>query len=84
MYWCMFCFFCFTLSFSVLVHSYAMYVFMYISGQVLSRPNIEEIIKFAKEENLFLMADEVKEIILWNYLSPLPLRVISSAFRSET
>lgn len=61
-----------------------MYVFMYISGQVLSRPNIEEIIKFAKEENLFLMADEVKEIILWNYLSPLPLRVISSAFRSET
>lgn len=57
---------------------------MYISGQVLSRPNIEEIIKFAKEENLFLMADEVKEIILWNYLSPLPLRVISSAFRSET
>lgn len=29
------------------------------TGQVLSRPNIEEIIKFAKEENLFLMADEV-------------------------
>lgn len=28
-------------------------------GQVLSRPNIEEIINFAKEENLFLMADEV-------------------------
>ncbi|XP_048772562.2 alanine aminotransferase 1-like [Ostrea edulis] len=29
------------------------------TGQVLSRPNIEEIIKFAKEENLFLLADEV-------------------------
>lgn len=29
------------------------------TGQVLSRKNIEEIIKFAKEENLFLMADEV-------------------------
>ncbi|XP_062591773.1 alanine aminotransferase 1-like [Saccostrea cucullata] len=29
------------------------------TGQVLSRANIEEIIKFAKEENLFLMADEV-------------------------
>lgn len=31
------------------------------TGQVLSRPNIEEIIKFAKEENLFLLADEVIE-----------------------
>ncbi|WAR13513.1 ALAT2-like protein [Mya arenaria] len=29
------------------------------TGQVLSRQNIEEVIKFAKEENLFLMADEV-------------------------
>lgn len=37
---------------------------MYISGQVLSRPNIEEIIKFAKEENLFLMADEVRDYSL--------------------
>ena len=30
-----------------------------LSGQVLARKNIEEVIKFAKEENLFLMADEV-------------------------
>jgi len=29
------------------------------TGQVLSRQNIEDIIKFAKEENLFLFADEV-------------------------
>lgn len=29
------------------------------TGQVLPRKNIEEVIKFAKEENLFLMADEV-------------------------
>ncbi|KAL4239866.1 glycerol-3-phosphate O-acyltransferase 2 [Mactra antiquata] len=29
------------------------------TGQVLPRENIEQIIKFAKEENLFLMADEV-------------------------
>lgn len=66
----MFCFFYFTLSFYVLVHSYAIYVFMYISGQVLSRPNIEEIIKFAKEENLFLMADEVKEIFFGTIWAP--------------
>ena len=32
---------------------------MSVSGQVLARKNIEEVIKFAKEENLFLMADEV-------------------------
>lgn len=30
-----------------------------VSGQVLSRQNIEEVIKFAKEENLFILADEV-------------------------
>lgn len=29
------------------------------TGQVLSRQNIEEVIKFARQENLFLMADEV-------------------------
>ncbi|GAB1610374.1 alanine aminotransferase 1-like [Argonauta hians] len=29
------------------------------TGQVLSRKNIEDIIKFAKRENLFIMADEV-------------------------
>ena len=29
------------------------------TGQVLSRQNIEEIIKFSKEEGLVLMADEV-------------------------
>lgn len=29
------------------------------TGQVLSRENIEEIIKFAYENNLFLLADEV-------------------------
>jgi alanine transaminase len=32
------------------------------SGQVLPRQNIEDIIKFAKEENLFLMADEVNSM----------------------
>ena len=30
-----------------------------ISGQVLTRQNIEDIIKFAKRENLFILADEV-------------------------
>lgn len=30
-----------------------------ITGQVLSRENIEEIIKFAHKENLFIFADEV-------------------------
>ncbi|CAL1544175.1 unnamed protein product [Lymnaea stagnalis] len=29
------------------------------TGQVLTRQNIEDVIKFAKEENLFIMADEV-------------------------
>lgn len=29
------------------------------TGQVLSKENIEQVIRFAKEENLFLMADEV-------------------------
>lgn len=31
----------------------------YILGQVLTRDNIENIIKFAKQENLFILADEV-------------------------
>jgi len=30
------------------------------TGQVLSRKNVEEVIKFAKKNNLFLMADEVR------------------------
>lgn len=32
---------------------------MYVAGQVLSRKNIEDIIKFAHRENLFIFADEV-------------------------
>jgi aspartate/methionine/tyrosine aminotransferase len=30
------------------------------TGQVLSRQNIEDVIKFAKRERLFILADEVK------------------------
>jgi len=30
-----------------------------VSGQVLTRQNIEDIIKFAKREKLFILADEV-------------------------
>lgn len=30
-----------------------------VPGQVLTRENIEGIIRFAKEENLFILADEV-------------------------
>ena len=30
-----------------------------LSGQVLSRQNIEDVIKFAKREKLFILADEV-------------------------
>ena len=33
-----------------------------VSGQVLSRKNIEDVIKFAKREGLFVLADEVGEI----------------------
>ncbi|XP_041375137.1 alanine aminotransferase 2-like [Gigantopelta aegis] len=32
---------------------------LFILGQVLTRKNIEDVIKFAKEENLFVLADEV-------------------------
>ena len=32
---------------------------MYFVGQVLSKKNIEDIIKFAKQNNLFICADEV-------------------------
>lgn len=35
------------------------------TGQVLSRDNIEGIIKFAKEENLLLLADEVYQTNIW-------------------
>jgi len=42
---------------------------MLIAGQVLSRENIEAVIKFAHEENLFLMADEVlTKILLFPFL----------------
>lgn len=34
------------------------------TGQVLDRANIEEIIKFAHKENLFILADEVKHFFL--------------------
>ena len=47
---------------------------MLIAGQVLSRENIEAVIKFAHEENLFLMADEVHTDILlfpFSYVCPL-------------
>ena len=37
--------------------------FLFILGQVLTRKNIEDIINFAKEENLFLLADEVCLIV---------------------
>jgi len=35
------------------------------TGQVLTRENIEEIIRFAKEENLLLLADEVYQTNIW-------------------
>lgn len=35
------------------------------TGQVLSRQNIEEIIKFAQKKNLFIFADEV--ILFFDY-----------------
>jgi len=35
------------------------------TGQVLSRENIEEVIKFAKEEKLLLLADEVYQANIW-------------------
>jgi len=35
------------------------------TGQVLTRQNIEEIIRFAKEENLLLLADEVYQTNIW-------------------
>jgi len=35
------------------------------TGQVLTRKNIEEIIRFAKEENLLLLADEVYQTNIW-------------------
>jgi len=35
------------------------------TGQVLSRENMEEIIKFAKEEKLLLLADEVYQTNIW-------------------
>jgi hypothetical protein len=45
-----------------LIHYYLL-----LLGQVLSRANIEEIIKFAHKEELFILADEVrKELIPWS------------------
>jgi Na+/H+-dicarboxylate symporter len=35
-----------------------------IIGQVLSRQNIEDVIKFAKEERLFILADEVSRVVV--------------------
>ena len=32
------------------------------TGQVLTRENIEEVIKFAAEKKLFVFADEVREV----------------------
>jgi len=34
------------------------------TGQVLSRENIKQVIKFAKEENLFVLADEVIDSLI--------------------
>jgi hypothetical protein len=36
-----------------------LFVMLFVTGQVLSRQNIEDIIKFAKKEQLFILADEV-------------------------
>ena len=36
-----------------------------LAGQVLTRQNIEDVIKFAKRENLLILADEV-----WLYIVP--------------
>lgn len=35
----------------------------FISGQVLTKKNIEGVIEFAKKENLFMLADEVRNIM---------------------
>lgn len=34
-------------------------------GQVLTKENVEDVIKFAYKEKLFLLADEVRFIILF-------------------
>ena len=41
------------------------------AGQVLSRQNIEDVIKFAKRENLLILADEVlvQLIIMYEILA---------------
>jgi len=36
-------------------------IVLLLIGQVLSRQNIEDVIKFAKKEKLFILADEVSE-----------------------
>ena len=42
------------------------------TGQVLSLENIQQIIKWAYEKRLFILADEVLRILLWmNFVSAL-------------
>jgi len=41
-----------------------------VLGQVLSRRNIEDVIKFAKHEKLFILADEVRSVhFVWFYFT---------------
>jgi hypothetical protein len=53
-----------------------------ISGQVLSRQNIEDIIKFAKEEDLFLFADEVS-IRVYLFNDRIAVEIISGLSRQR-
>ena len=41
------------------VYGWWLIIEMFFSGQVLTRQNIEDIIKFAARHNLFVLADEV-------------------------
>ena len=44
--------------------SYVPFVNGSVPGQVLTKENIQDVIRFAKEKNLLLMADEVSVIAL--------------------
>jgi len=39
------------------------------AGQVLTRQNIEDVIKFAKRENLLILADEVPLVTMYQILT---------------
>ena len=48
-----------------IIINFIIIIIIIILGQVLTKKNIQDIIHFAKEQNLVLMADEVSCIALW-------------------